>query len=208
MGKMQNGMFGPFTGKIGRLVGVYRNGVHYVKSAPERTKPFTEPELINQNRFKVAELWLKPILGFVKIGFNVTGKHAKNAAKSYLLRNAMEGKGMNIRVNPELMLVSKGLLDNSSNLHVSVDVDFNLRFEWDVSYVTYGNARDQVMMMAYDIECKRAYVVTTGNFRCTGMDVLFIPPEARSKTLHIYAAFCGYDRLDQSNSVYLGVVNI
>ena len=204
MGKMENGIFGPFTGKIGTLVGSYRYGVYYVKSAPVRTKPFTPAELMNQNRFRVAETWLKPLLAFVRIGFNNnTPKRGKNAAKSYLMKHALKGDGMEVSVNPALMKVSAGRLALPSGLMVIVD-GLNLRFEWDAAAVFRGNHRDQVMMLAYDVELKRAYAITAGNFRFEGFDVLQLPEGARGRTVHVYAGFSGHDRLDQSDSFYFG----
>ncbi|MCD0487796.1 DUF6266 family protein [Pedobacter sp. MC2016-14] len=205
MGKLNNGLFGPFTGKIGKLVGSSRNGLFYVKSAPVRTKPFTAGELANQHRFRVAEAWLKPLLSFVKVGFNNDSpKRGRSAAKSYFLKNAIKSEGMAVTVFPELMKVSMGNLSLSENMHVAIEEELNLRFSWDKNYVANGKVRDQIMMLAYDVTANRAYSITAGAFRYMGTDLLAIDPKSRGNTLHIYAAFNAENRKDQSESVYLG----
>lgn len=206
---MNYGPFGPFTGKIGKLVGSSRNGVFYVKTISKRTAPFSEAELANHNRFRVAEAWVKPLLSFVKVGFNNdTPNRGRSAAKSYIMKNAIESEGLEVTVFPERMKVSMGNLSLSENISVAVDEDLNLHFSWNKDYVTNGSMRDQIMMLAYDVDAKRAYSVTAGNFRYLGTDVLPIDSKSYERTLHIYAAFNAENRKDQSESVYLGTIII
>ncbi len=129
------------------------------------------------------------------------------AAKSYLLLNAFEGEQSDIRINPALVKLSHGDLPLSANIAVSQIEGGTVHFTWDGANVEGGNARDQVMLLAYDIENGKAYFTTTGQFRSVGAETLNIDPTP-GKTWHFYVAFTAADRSRQSDSVYLGEVTV
>ena len=63
MGKLINGIYGSFEGKVGTVVGSSWKGIPYIKSAyKQRTKKVSEKELANRNKFAMAQAWLKPLL--------------------------------------------------------------------------------------------------------------------------------------------------
>ena len=210
MAKFNQGINGPFSGKLGTVVGATWNGIPYMRSLPIRTAKATEGEKANRARFKIAQQWLSPILHFVRVGFAEYTPTVKGfiAAKSYLMKNAMEGTGAESRVNPILMKVSFGDLPLSNNISVQLSEDKeSLQFSWDTADVTEGSRKDQVMMLAYNVEKGRAFFNTFGALRYTGTDSLKLPAIAKKdSTWHIYVAFVAADRSRQSDSVYLGEI--
>jgi len=107
-------------------------------------------------------------------------------------------------------------------LPLSEDVQFEkisaseLLFSWNPGKVSGGYADDQVMLLAYNIEKEdevnsgNAFYSLTGQFRKTGSDTLSIPADNYSpnKTYHLYVAFSAADRSSQSDSIYLGTVEM
>jgi hypothetical protein len=208
MGILISGPNGPIIGKVGAIHGSSRNGIHYVKGPyKKRTKKVSQKELLNREKFALAQAWLAPLLDFVRAGFRGYSQRSQGfiAAKSWLLKNALLTEGDNLRIDPALMKVSSGDLLNPTNIAVSPTETGDLKFTWDAS--TGGpDLSDQIMMLAYNIESGSAYYNTTGQFRSVGEDTLGL-----SSTLgnfHVYAAFNASDRSRQSDSVYLGVVKI
>jgi hypothetical protein len=61
------------------------------------------------------------------------------------------------------------------------------------------------MLLAYDNVRGEAIMKLTGQFREVGKDTLTINP-VQGRTYHVYAAFTGHDRSNQSNSIYLGMI--
>ena len=56
MARMTNGINGPFTGKIGAVIGYTVNGIWYMKGLyKKRTKAPTPGELLNQKKFSAAQ---------------------------------------------------------------------------------------------------------------------------------------------------------
>jgi hypothetical protein len=93
------------------------------------------------------------------------------------------------------------------DIAVSKTIPGQLAFTWNLAAVADGNAKDQVMMLAYDVEHAKAYFTTLGQFRKDGADVLHTDPTP-GKTWHIYCAFVAADRGRQSDSVYMGTITM
>ncbi len=71
----------------------------------------------------------------------------------------------------------------------------DLKFSWNPASKE-GTEKDQIMMLAYDIELAAAVYTTTGQFRTTGSDTLSQASLAKGngKNYHVYAAFNAADR--------------
>lgn len=210
MGRLLNGLNGPFIGKVGSVIGSSRNGNPYIKGPyKKRTKKVSEKELANRHKFSLGQAWLSPLVDFIREGFKKNGLASRSFidAKSYILKNAFEGLSPNYTINPSLVKVSNGELNLPEEIKVEHLNSGQLRFSWNNDQLAKNHPDDQVMLLAYDI--KRAYVfcTTTGQFRKTGEDFLAID-ETPGNTYHIYFAISAADRNSQSNSVYLGEINV
>jgi len=211
MAKLINGINGDIRGTVGSVVGSsWKGEPHIKKKYKNRTKKITPKEKGNRNKFADSQFWLKPLLDFVRVGFKGYTKRVEgfSAAKSYLSRNAFEGEQPHVRINPALVKVSFGDLPLSNDLAVALTAPGQLTFTWDPAMVNDTAPEDQVMMLAYNIEDKKAYYTTTGQFRSTGADTLQITDTTQKRTYHLYMAFNGYDRMRRSDSVYLGAMTV
>lgn len=204
MGRLVNGLNGHVSGKVGSVVGSSWKGIPYVKARyKKRTTKITKTEAANRSRFGAAHYWLKPLTDFVRHGFKGYTPTVEGflAAKSYLMKNAMQGAD----IDPALMLVSYGELQLAEDIAVEKSGAGHLKFTWDTDISGNAHPRDQVMLLAYDIAHETAFYTTTGQFRSVGEDILEVDGR-RGRTYHIYFAFTAPDRTMQSNSVYLGTL--
>jgi len=186
MAKLINGINGDIRGTVGSVVGSsWKGEPHIKKKYKNRTKKITPKEKGNRNKFADSQFWLQPLLDFVRVGFKGYTQRVEgfNAAKSYLSKNAFEGEQPNVRINPALMKVSFGDLPLSNDLAVELTAPGELTFTWDPAYVNDTSSRDQVMMLAYNIEDKKAYHTTTGQFRSTGADTLQLTDTRKKKPI-------------------------
>ena len=146
MARLKNSTLGPLSGKLGTLFAATWRGIPYVRSLPDkRTGRISESEQNNRNKFKLAQYWLKPLLHFLRVGFKdysatVVGF---NAAKSWLMKNAMEQTEDGIIIHPSRMLVSHGDLPLSENLRIGDLVNDELTVHWDVIDKDYNHMYDQ-----------------------------------------------------------------
>lgn len=205
MGRLLGGVNGQIQGKVGTMIGSSRNGIPYVKGPyKNRTPTVSAKELLNRKKFATAQAWLAPILDFVRVGFKGYSQRLQGfiAAKSWLLKNSFTGQGEDLRIDPALVKVSSGDLPNPGNIAVEFTDTGNLKFTWNPVYVDLRD-KDQIMMLAYDVERSHALFITTGQLRSTGFDILDMS-QPSDRNYHVYAAFIAADRSRQSDSVYLG----
>lgn len=210
MATFQNGSNGPFTGLLGPVVGSSWKGIPYIKSRPKkRVGKVSEAEMANRKKFAISQAWLRPVVKFVRAGFKGYSPLSEGfvAAKSYLLKNAIEGKFPDITINPALVKVSFGDLPLPNDIVVGL-VNQKLQFTWDTAVPQGANENDQVMLLAYNIEKEWASHTVAGQLRTTGVQelpVFYIDP---GETYHIYFAMVAPDRSKQSDSVYLGTITL
>ena len=89
MAKLSQGINGPFSGKVGAVVGYTWKGIPVMRGRPStRTKPFTPKELNQQAKFRIMNKFLRPATDLL----NVTLAHlavrmsAFNKAFSYNIK--------------------------------------------------------------------------------------------------------------------------
>jgi len=207
MARLISGINGPFIGKVGTVVGSSWLGIPYMKAKGKRTKKASEEEQQNRSKFAMAHFWLKPLLDFVREGFKNYSPRSRgfNAAKSNLLKNAFEGKQPDISINPALVKLSAGDLPLSNNITAQKSGPGNITFTWDKADVDKASRYDQVMVVAYSINDRKAHYTITGQFRNTGAHKMGVYSE---KTYHLWLAFTAADRSRQSDSVYLGEISM
>lgn len=209
MARYTNGINGPFRGKVGTVIGSSWRGIPYMKSLHDkRTIPPHEKEQQNRNKFAMAHWWLKPVTEFVRAGFKGYSEKVEGfvAAKSWLLKNAFEGEGAAMSIDPSRVKVSHGDLHLPTNITALKIAPDEFQITWDVPPMD-DDAYDQVMILAYDIENGVADWKTTGQFRNAGRDTMYISPSTIDMIYHIYVAFVAADRSRQSDSVYLGTIS-
>jgi len=209
MATYSNGVNGPFQGKLGKAVGYYWKGIPVMRSLPRKRGPKRgKLEKSNQSDFKFLHYWLQPLIDFLRFGFKGYSEHvhAFNAAKSLALKSAFVGE-MGARVfDPALVQVSWGDLPLPPGITVSRSGDLELTFNWEVHPTADGkHSMDQVMMLAYDPAKEAVKYVVLGQFRSSGSDKLKLHKKGN---YHVYIAFVAADRSRQSNSRYLGCVEI
>jgi hypothetical protein len=210
MASLTYGSLGPVKGKVGNLIVSSWKGKPYVKSLPaERKSPPTEKELNNRMKWTLAHAWLKPVTKFVREGFKGYTPTVEGflAAKSYVLKNAFEGMAPDLTINPALVKVSFGELPLPENIQATLQGNDTVQFTWSTEDITRTNRYDQVMLLAYDIENRYSIKTLTGQLRYTGVDTLQLSV-VRGQVYHLYVAFVSADRSMQSDSIYLGAVNV
>ena len=205
MGKLKN--LNSFTGKVGDVVGYEVNGKAYIKRKPVRKAPLTEGELKQINTFIMVQKWVNPISAFLRLGYHGanSGLHALNAAKSAIHKKAVDRELP--QVLPELVKVSTGELALAENMDAFLINAAEVSFLWDPQIPIKSSPRDRIMMLAYNPDAAVAFMELAGPSRSTGIATLPLdsPPAG---SYHLYAAFISEDRRRQSESVYLGVVEV
>ena len=206
MARIKNGLI---SGKIGEVVHYQVKGKQFLRKRPQREAPPTEGELHGQDLLKVVNSWVKPLLEFVRIGFRGYNERYEgwNAAVSVVHREALQRDGDTYWVDPAKARVSHGSLPLAKNLQAQLQPGGRVDFSWDPSGVSGCSPRDRVMLLAYNVEEHWPAFELSGPKRHEGLAWLPLSGNVPG-TYHLYAAFVSEDGEEQSESRYLGVVEI
>ncbi len=209
MAILKAGINGPFSGKVGNVVGYQLNGQSVIRSLPFVIKRApSKLTIINRMRMKVVSQFLayvkKPIaFGYKNIAPKGSRVGAFQSAQSYLFNNAIDYDADNMPyINPEKVLVFRG--DMTPPLLIKVErKDNKLHVEWNKDACKGYSAA--VVVLAYVIE-KYAALNEGAAISNEGKMVWEHQLFNSDEQVHIYVGF--YDMLNDefSDSVYGGCV--
>jgi hypothetical protein len=209
MAKTGDNMMSHSSGSIGNAVYYTMHGKNFVRSKPSKyTDRKSEGQLIQRAKMKAVTDFLTPFKDLIRITWagEATGRAPYHAAKSELMRNALQGDYPDIGIKKEAALLSKGPLPLPGNIKVSLQ-DGGLLAEWtDNSDTASKHNRDTLVLIALDAKGG------TGEFKFTG-----VPRSAKSylwkpaveitqnNKPDVWVAFRSNNETEMSNSVYVNV---
>jgi hypothetical protein len=210
MGILNDGPNGSINGKIGAHV-VYEDewGRQIIRTIGVKNGSYGG-ELANQQGTALTTNVLKPIRQVVEIGFkNVPpGKFwsAYNYASSYTKINAVTGTYPNKSIDFTKLMIAKGGLPLPLDVKVKLEQNV-LEFTWNADLEIEGNdPRDQVMLVAYFRDSRRAINLLSGARREAEKETIKLPRFTKRMVIETYLAFVSDDRERMSDSVYAGQV--
>ena len=205
MGKINQGILGGFSGKVGTVVGSTWKSINYMRAlAVSVHNPNTVKQQCQRGRFRTAAHFCKAAKPFIQNGFReyASKQTPVNAAMSYLLRYAVEGCAEEASLDFEKVRVSQGSLTAVADAAVEVAGN-KATFSWTGNSGT-GDAADEdaVMVLAYNQDRMEAVCNVSAATRADGAAELALPASWDGEALAIYLAFCSEDRR-ASNSLCL-----
>lgn len=206
MGKMNQGIWGGFSGKVGPVVGCRWKNIYYIRSRAARvSNPNTEKQRCQRGKFRVAVNFLKTILPFIQIGFSnyEQNKSAYNAAISYLMRHAFTGSGTNAVLDYDRARVCQGSLTPAVGASVCLQGG-NVKILWTDNGCD-GDAADddEAMVLVYNKTREEAVCNMSSASRAACSCLLRLPMGWEADELAVYLGFRSSDGKRLSNSVCL-----
>lgn len=217
MGILPGGPNSGFSGKAGSYVGYYRMGKWIIRGLPRlspKNKIGSADQNLHRSRFTQIQHFLKPIIPFIQMGFNLEAKRrgntAHNSATSWNLLNAFNE---NDELDYAKTRVSLGLLPGAEEASARFE-DGKIIFTWrdnsvhtQSSGIVVPRTNDTVMLLALNTEETWVEMTRSGAPRSAGIDSLTLPDYPNTQW-HTWIAFISDDRVKISNSEYLGRVTI
>ena len=210
MAKLSQGINGPFSGKVGAVVGYTWKGIPVMRGRPSpRTKPFTPKELNQQAKFRIMNRFLRPANDLINVTFAhlAVRMSAFNKAFSYNIKNAITGVAPNLAIDYGMVLISRGDLPNAESPAVSSPSTGLLQFTW-TNNSGKGNAKatDKAFVAVYSGELGsweyRMDIATRSQEKCEMVMMNF-----HGRPVQTFIGFITADGKDASESLYTGVAN-
>jgi len=211
MGKLNQGILGNISGKVGSIVGASWKGISYIRSKAVSTKrTLTLPQLKHCSQFSTAVAAMKPITAFVRIGFKcyAHGQSAFNAATSHTYNHAIFGEYPNYMVDYPNLLVARGTLTGADNA-LSSALPSKIKFTWENNNGS-GEAQptDKAMVVAINPAKREGAHITEGATRAAKSELLAVSPSWAGDEVHTYLAFISEDGKEVATSTYCGTVTV
>ncbi len=211
MGKFRQGINGPFSGKVGAVVGSTWMGMPVMRSRPSpRTKPFSPRELQQQAKFAMLSKFLRPLIPllnqtFRPVAVRMTGF---NKAFSYNVKNTITGVHPSLAIDYSMVLLGRGDLPQAVSPAATSPIAGKLDFTWtDNSGKGRTLPTDKAFAAAYNEEMDRWIYGMNLADRSAGTCSLDLKVFI-GKPVHTYMGFISADGKDVSDSVYTGLVSV
>ncbi len=207
----KSGHLGPSSGKIGNVVFYMLNGQQVSRSIGLPGKP-TKAQLANRQAMKVTMNLLRPMLEFIKPGFELKAKgttcNSFNLATSYNKKHALKGEYPNISVDYSKVLLSSGSLPSTEKTSL-VKTKEGLNIKWAAAKAAAGAFNDDIVMVVLRFpsgDYSKSYLNAAK--REDGKCFIPVPDkELLNGPIEAYMCFKSADGERISDSVYLGNLN-
>lgn len=209
MGKVIQGILGPFSGKVGTVVGSVINGKGYMRGLSTSHKDAkTKRQVAQRLKFKLGMQLVAPATEFIKIGYrNFAAKQfALNSAMSHNLKVALTGSYPSFGIDPSKVVFSRGKLMEAEGCSVTISSN-KANFTWtDNSEEEDANMSDFAMIMVYNFTKRKVVDSLEEVSRMDGKATLKFPASWSQDKLSCYIAFASVENEAVSDSLYIGDV--
>jgi hypothetical protein len=209
MGKSPQGAYGSTNGKIGKLVSYKLRGEDVTRMAGVTTKKRSILQLAGSQRLTVVNAFLKPIKGFINLGFKFksegTIRHQYSLATSCNMINAVDGEYPFLKMAYSKVIVSEGELTPAYKLKVSKN-DKAIKIKWFYDQkMDYENRNDRAMILLIYPSGKDPIYILSGSLRSEGCQNIKLNTDLVLEPCHIYVSFLAENRDSVSTSTYVYV---
>ena len=208
MGTINQGIMGGFSGRVGTVVGGNWNGIDYMRSGNiNRSDAKSTPQLNQRSRLSAVMQLLKPLKGFLRIGFKKRAANmtAFNAAMSYNMSNSLTGTFPDYEIDYSKVLVSKGKLPGALNPAAVSSSATEIGFTWDNNSAKIdAMAGDTAVLVMYNAEKQKAIWLVSDQTRMDGSQTITLPASFSGDEVQCYLSFQNASQTVISDSQFVG----
>jgi len=193
MARINQGITGGFSGKVGTVVGGSWNGIDYMRSTgASRKDAQSKAQLEQRARFLTVVQFLNPLKEFLRIGFKsgAVNMSAYNAATSYHLEHSVTGTFPDYGIDYSRASVSRGKLPGVLSPAAVSGQAATIGFSWEDNSTAYdAKADDRAVVVIYNPVRQSALSFTKGCTRLAGCQNITLPTSFSGDEVHCYIAF-------------------
>lgn len=211
MAKFVNGAIGTFSGKVGSVIGSSWRSIHYMRGlSKKRTKPYTEGQLAQQQRFGLMGRFLLPLRGLMEIGFANLDTSRATLFNLVMARNlpAVMGVYPDFSIDYGQISFSNGSLLQPRNVAVSIAAGL-ATVSWNPATNRFnGKADDEIYPLLYDRELNLFYTSDDIVLRSDGEVEISVDADAAGHEAEVWLFATSRDGKLISETVYAGAYTL
>lgn len=210
MGTIINGANGGFSGKAGSVIGSSWKSINYIKGLyKKRSKPATQAQREQQEKFKQVMRFLLPINVFIAIGYGrkrMGTATPLNVAFADNLEVALTGVYPDYVLDYSKVRISDGSLNGGGTVALTYsDGEISLTWDTTTSVQLGTSADDSLYVVAYHPEQDEFLTAATPPVRGDGTLTFGVPAHLQQGQLHVWYFMANRKQTRVSRSSYLGV---
>jgi len=212
MATYEQGILGPFSGKVGTVVGANWRGKNVMRSRPKKSNRVpSEAQQLQRERFTTVAKFLNPIKWVLSQYFGQANTYRSrfNLATSYHLKEAVEWVSGTFEVIYPKVMTSKGELQGLNQPVVTPLANQQLDFKWeDNSGQGMAIAEDQLLVVVFAPDLNMFEVFEHSATREDKMVTLTLSSYFQGLKVHCWGSFVNDERKLSASSSYLGEISI
>lgn len=212
MGIYQSGAFGPFSGRIGSVVGVKWKGLNVVRNYPRKSsKAPAVAQLQHRDKFAFVMRFVSQTLELINIGYgNVSGNlNAENIAFKYHFAHAVKGAHPDYELDYELVKLSNSVkMDEVLRPEVTAKGNLVVGVTWDLDERAnrYTSSTDRAFILLFN-PLKGFSIKSCGEVRREALEAeLFVPASFEGDRVHCWIFFVAEQGKLSSATSYVGEI--
>ncbi len=212
MATYEQGILGPFSGKVGTVVGANWRGKNVMRSRPKKSNRVpTEAQQLQREKFTTVTQFLSPLKALLNqyFGQAVTYRSRYNLATSYHLKEAIQQVDESFEIMYNKVMVSKGDLQGLVSPVITPLPDSQLKIEWqNNSGQGMATPDDSLLVVLYCPDLNLFETFEQVAIRKDDDVTLTLTPFFEGSEVHCWASFVNVPHKLAASSNYLGKVMI
>jgi hypothetical protein len=210
MGTYNKGILGPFSGKVGTVVGASWRGKEVMRSLPKVvSRTPTEAQALQRLKFTVVTDFLTPFYPVLRkfYGSNSGTLTRVNHATSYHMKNATVYVDPIFEMDYSRVVFTKGDLPDLEALSVTALSNEQLKLEWmDNSGQGEAKPTDVIIITVYEATNQLSFYSINAGVRSASSVTYDLPDFMNGMTVEVWASVASADGKLNATSSYLGSV--
>jgi hypothetical protein len=212
MGTYNKGILGPFSGKVGTVVGSSWRGKNIMRSLPKKTDHTpTDTQLLQRLKFTTVSGFLTPISAILSryFGSGSTELTRRNQAMSYHMKYAVTYVDPDFEILFNKVQISKGDLLGLQNQAVATPGGNKVKYTW-TNNSGQGSAQDtdQLVVVLYAPTEDLYYTSLNAGTRADASAAITLPAYFNGLEVQSWITFASANGKKYATSVYMGAVTI
>lgn len=212
MGTYNKGILGPFSGKVGTVVGTSWRGKDIMRSLPKKTnRTPTNIQQLQRDRFTFVSEFLTPISPVLNryFGSGSGEQTRRNQAMSYHMRDAVKYLDPGFEMFYNKVMISKGDLPGVQNPAVASPNPNQLVYTWeDNSGQGSARATDKLVVVVYAPAEGLYYMSLEAAVRSNATVAVTLPDYFSGLEVQSWIAFASEDDKSYATSSYMAAVTV
>ena len=212
MGTYSKGILGPFSGKVGTVVGASWRGKDVMRSLPKKTdrKP-TDTQLLQREKFTTVSEFLTPIGPVITLYYGTGSGELtrRNQAMSYHMKEAVTYVAPDFEILFNKVQISKGDLLGVQNPTASSPAAREIKFDWE-NNSGQGTAKDndKLVVVLYSPAEGLYYYNLEAAERTAKTATISLPTYFGGLVVQAWITFAAADDKNYATSVYMNAITI